>query len=142
MSQAQQGNSVKVHYTGKFEDGTTFDSSRGRDPLELTLGAGDVIPGFETSIVGMQAGETKEIRLEPHEAYGERQEELLQSVERSQIPPDLELEVGRQLQVTTQEGDITVVTIADLSDEAVTLDGNHPLAGRNLVFEIELVQIS
>lgn len=102
MSQAQRGSKVKVHYTGKLEDGTTFDSSRGSEPLELTIGESGVIPGFEESIIGMTVGDSKEIRLEPADAYGDHQDQLVQQVERSQIPTELELEVGRQLQVTTE----------------------------------------
>ncbi|HMB67778.1 MAG TPA: peptidylprolyl isomerase [bacterium] len=142
MSQAQNGSTVKVHYTGTLKDGTQFDSSRGREPLELTLGEGAVIPGFESAIVGMAEGETKEITLEPGDAYGDRHEQLVQTIDREQIPPELELEPGQQLQVKSQEGNVVVVTVAEVAEDAVTLDGNHPLAGKTLNFEIEMVEVS
>lgn len=142
MSQAQNGSTVKVHYTGTLEDGTQFDSSHGRDPLELTIGEGTVIPGFEASIVGMEPGDTKQVKLEPHEAYGDRHEQLVQTIQRSQIPPELELQVGQQLQAKGPDGNVVVVTVSDLADDTVTLDGNHPLAGKTLNFEIEMVEVS
>jgi peptidylprolyl isomerase len=142
MSQAQNGSTVKVHYTGTLQDGTQFDTSRGREPLELTLGEGAVIPGFESAIVGMAEGDTKSVTLEPGEAYGDRHEQLVQTIDRGQIPPELELQEGQQLQVKSQEGNVVVVTVAELAEDSVTLDGNHPLAGKTLNFEIEMVEVS
>jgi peptidylprolyl isomerase len=141
MSQAQSGSTVKVHYTGTLEDGTQFDTSHGREPLELTVGEGSVIPGFESAIVGMAAGDTKEVTLEPGDAYGDRHDQLVQTIGREQIPPELELEVGQQLQVKAPDGNVVVVTVADVADDSVTLDGNHPLAGKTLNFEIQLVEV-
>ncbi len=140
MAKAQEGNKVKIHYTGKYEDGTVFDSSREREPLEFTIGDGSTIAGFEESASGMAVGETKSVTLAPEKAFGEHEEGMVQTVERSQLPDDLELEVGIGLEVTSPEGQTYMVRIVKLDDESVTLDGNHPLAGETLNFDIELVE--
>lgn len=142
MVTAQPGDRVKVHYTGTFDDGSQFDSSQGREPLEFALGEGAVIPGFDQAIQGMQVGERKQVRIEASEAYGDYDEEQCVTVERAMLPAELELEVGIQLQAQTAEGIPLVVTVAELGEGTVTLDGNHPLAGQALNFALELVEIA
>lgn len=140
MARAKEGDTVRVHYTGKLDDGSVFDSSQGRDPLEFTLGGGQVIPGFEQAILGMQPGESKTVTIESGEAYGARREELTLQVGRNQLPPDMEPQVGQRLQM--QQGEQTVVVrITGVDAETVTLDANHPLAGQDLTFELELVEV-
>jgi peptidylprolyl isomerase len=141
MTQAQTGNQVKVHYTGRLDNGQVFDSSAERDPLEFTLGQGQLIPGFETAVTGMQVGDTKTVTISAEDAYGNRQEDLLFTVDREQLPEHIQPEVGQQLQVS-QEGQTTVVTISDLTDTQLTLDANHPLAGENLTFDLEMVEVA
>lgn len=140
MAQAKSGDLVAVHYTGKFTDGSVFDSSQGGEPLRFTLGAQEVIPGFDEAVLGMSPGESKTQNIPVDQAYGPRNDEMVISVDRSEFPADLEIEVGRQLKLT-EEGQTMMVTIADVQPNSVTLDANHPLAGRDLVFEIELVEI-
>jgi peptidylprolyl isomerase len=140
MAQANSGTTVRVHYTGKLDDGQVFDSSRQREPLEFTLGGGQVIPGFDQAVAGMEPGEAKTVTIPADEAYGGRSEELFLRVERDRLPPDLEPEVGQQLQMN-QGGQVAIVTVAEVADDAVTLDANHPLAGKDLTFELELVEI-
>jgi peptidylprolyl isomerase len=141
MSTAKQGDSVQIHYTGKLDDGTVFDSSEGREPLNITLGEGEVIPGFERAAVGMEVGETKEARLDVDEAYGERRDDLLLDVPREQLPDDLDVEVGTPLQLQQPDGRAVPVTVTALDEQQVTLDANHPLAGQPLTFEMTLVDI-
>lgn len=140
MSEAKTGDTVKVHYTGKLEDGTVFDSSRDRDPLEFTLGQGQVIPGFEQAVEGMEAGESKSASIPADEAYGERRDEMVIDVGLEEFPDDIEPSVGQQLQLRQGESTMTVRVTA-LDDESVTLDANHPLAGEDLTFDIELVDV-
>lgn len=140
MTQARQGNTVRVHYTGTLSDGTVFDSSRGRTPLEFTLGTGQVIPGFESAIEGMQPGEEREVTIPAVDAYGPRREELLLAVPRDQFPPNIAPEVGQQLQMSSGD-QRQIVTVREVSDDAVTLDANHPLAGEDLTFALELVEV-
>jgi FKBP-type peptidyl-prolyl cis-trans isomerase 2 len=140
MSQAKNGDTVRLHYTGRLDDGSVFDSSRDRDPLEFTIGEGQVIPGFEAAVNGMAPGEEKQVTIPSDEAYGPRRDDLLMPVSRSQIPEHIEPTVGQQLQMS-QGGQTFVVRIADISDEAVVLDANHPLAGMDLTFDLELVEI-
>jgi len=141
MSTAKQGDSIQIHYTGKLDDGTVFDSSEGREPLNITLGEGEVIPGFERAAVGMEVGETKETRLGVDEAYGERRDDLLLEVPREQLPDELEVEVGTPLQLQQPDGRAVPVTVTALDEQQVTLDANHPLAGQPLTFEMTLVDI-
>lgn len=141
MTQATAGNTVRVHYTGRLNDGTVFDSSEGRDPLEFTLGAGQVIPGFDEAVTGMAVGDSTTVTIEPENAYGERRDEMVQEVSRSDIPSDIELALGMQLQASGPAGDV-IVTVIELSDESVKLDANHPLAGKALTFDLELVEIA
>lgn len=141
MSQAKNGDTVKVHYTGKLEDGTVFDSSQGRDPLEFKLGDDRMIPGFETAIVGMNVGDEKTIKVRSDEAYGPHREELVFEVERESLPDDLDPQVGQQLELQQPDGRSLILTVADMSDSGVTLDGNHPLAGKDLTFDVTLVSV-
>lgn len=141
MQQAKRGDKVKVHYTGSFDDGTVFDSSKGEDPLEFTIGGGQVIPGFEDAIVGMGPGDAKRERIEPDRGYGDRHEELVFTVGREQLPPGSEVEVGDMLEVGFGDGRTASVQVMNIDDESLTLDANHPLAGKTLTFELELVSI-
>ncbi|MFZ5981526.1 MAG: FKBP-type peptidyl-prolyl cis-trans isomerase [Candidatus Zixiibacteriota bacterium] len=142
MSQAQDGSKVKVHYTGKLDDGTVFDSSKGRNPFEFEIGAGAVIPGFEKGIRGMKVGETKTITIPPDEAYGHKREELIADVKKSHFPPDIIPTVGQQLQMQQSDGRPLNVMVTEINGEDVTLDANHPLAGKTLTFEVELVELA
>ena len=141
MGQAKAGDTVKVHYTGKLDDGTVFDSSLEREPLAFQLGAGQIIPGFEKAVEGMAPGEKTTTVIPAAQAYGPRQEEALVTVERSQLPPEIEPEVGQQLQMQQEGGQPLTVQIVSVDEASVTLDANHPLAGKDLAFEIELVAV-
>jgi peptidylprolyl isomerase len=141
MAQAKSGDMVSVHYTGRLDDGTVFDSSEGREPLRFEVGSGQVIAGFDEAITGMGEGETKTVRIPSEEAYGERRDELMLEVERSAFPPTIEPEVGQRLQMSQGPGQAAVVTVTDVSAESVRLDANHPLAGEALTFELKLVEI-
>jgi len=140
IGQAQPGDTVKVHYTGTLEDGTVFDSSIDREPLEFTIGEGQLIPGFEEAVVGMSQGESKTVEIPADEAYPYH-EELVFVVERDQLSPDLQPEVGQQLQFQQEDGTIVTLKVIDISELSVTLDANHPLAGKDLTFDIQLVEI-
>ncbi len=142
MSQAKSGDTVKVHYTGTLADGSQFDSSQGRDPLEFTLGAGNVIPGFDQGVTGMAVGETKMIHIPVAEAYGPRHDHLTQDVPRSAMPADVELEPGMVLHAQGPEGQTLNFTVVEFDDQSVKVDGNHPLAGKDLTFALELVSIA
>jgi peptidylprolyl isomerase len=142
MSIAETGNTVKVHYTGRLDDDTQFDSSAGRDPLEFTLGTGQVIPGFEEAVTGMDIGDTKTVTIPADQAYGPHQAELVLVVERSQVPTHINPEVGQQLEIHQQDGRAVPVVITEVTDENVSLDANHPLAGKDLIFDLELVEIA
>ncbi len=141
MSQAKQGDTVRVHYTGKLKDGKVFDSSRQRDPLELTLGAGQVIPGFERAIEGMTPGDSKSVDVPAGEAYGQRQDDKVVDFQRSALPPDTDMHVGQRVQLETRDGHAVAAVVAGVSESTVTVDVNHPLAGKDLVFDLELVEI-
>lgn len=141
MAQAQSGDIVRVHYRGTLADGTEFDSSHGREPLEFQVGSGQVIPGFERQVEGMAVGEVAVVTIPASEAYGPRDERQIQEIPRSALPADLILEVGTGLTATTREGREIPLTVIGLTDDTVTVDGNHPLAGRDLTFELELVEI-
>ena len=141
MSQAKSGDTVKIHYTGTLDDGTRFDSSAGRDPLEFELGGGQVIPGFDNAVEGMAVGESKSVRIEAEQAYGPRHDQLMQQVPRSALPDDLEPEVGMALQSQGPDGQAMVLMVAAVDDDNITVDANHPLAGQALNFDIELVEI-
>ncbi len=143
MAQAKSGDTVQVHYTGRLEDGSVFDSSDGRDPLEFQLGSGMVIPGFDQGLTGMSVGEKKTIHIPAEEAYGPVNEEMILQIERSQIPPDLPLELGMQLNMHQDgNGQVVPVKVVEVTDESVTLDANHELAGKDLIFDLELVGVN
>lgn len=137
----ENGKTVKIHYTGTLDDGTQFDSSAGRDPLEFEMGAGMVIPGFEKGVAGMDVGEKKTIHIPAAEAYGERREDLVMQFERTQLPDDLEPEVGMGLQMQGPQGQPVPVTVTEVGEENITIDANHQLAGQNLNFDLELVEV-
>ena len=141
MSHAKSGDTVEIHYTGTLDDGTQFDSSKGRDPLEFEVGSGQVIPGFDKAVEGMAVGDSKSVRLEADEAYGERHEQLVQEVERSMLPDDVNPETGMALQSSSPDGRVTQFVITAVTEETITVDANHPLAGQALSFDIELVGI-
>jgi FKBP-type peptidyl-prolyl cis-trans isomerase 2 len=141
MTQAKPGDKVRLHYTGTLEDGTTFDSSAGRDPLEFTVGAGEIIPGLDREVEGMAVGETKQVDVAPGDAYGEHDPARQQTVPRDQIPGHIPTDVGTQLQLQTPDGQAVPVVVTEATDEEVTLDANHPLAGKTLKFDVELVEI-
>ena len=141
MSVAKKGDNVSIHYTGKLTDGTVFDSSAGREPLQFTIGSGMVIPGFDAAVQGMQIGDTKNVTIPCAEAYGERNDEMVIEVPRSQVPPDLDPQIDQKLQMGGPNGEMVVVTVTGLTDEVITLDANPPLAGKDLIFDLELVAI-
>ena len=142
MAQAKDGATVKVHYKGSLSDGTVFDSSEDREPLEFQIGSQQIIPGFENNVKGMEVGETKTFTVSPEEAYGDRNEQMLVDVEREQLPPEIEPEEGMMLQVRGQDGSVSNVVVSEVSDDKVTLDANHPLAGKDLTFEVKLEDIN
>lgn len=137
---AKRGDTVRVHYTGTLKDGTQFDSSRGREPLEFTIGGGRVIAGFDAAVTGMEVGESRTVTIPSAEAYGDRHEAMLLRVPRGQVPTTVEPRVGQQLQVG-RGGDSVPVTVREVTPEHVVLDANHPLAGEDLTFALELVSV-
>jgi peptidylprolyl isomerase len=141
MQQAQNGDKVKVHYHGKLRSGETFDSSQGREPLEFTLGSGQVIKGFDEGVKGMQVGDKKTVEIPVADAYGEKNEEMLIEFPKNQFPPELNPEVGMQLMMNNGQGQQFPVNIVEVKEESVVLDANHPLAGQDLIFDLELVEI-
>ncbi len=141
MSHAKSGDTVKIHYTGTLDDGTQFDSSAGRDPLEFEVGSGQVISGFDKAVEGMAVGDSKNVRLEPDEAYGPRHEQLVQEVDRSMLPDDLDPREGMALQSSSPDGQVMQFMVTAVSEQSITVDANHPLAGQALSFDIELVDI-
>lgn len=138
---AQDGDQVQVHYTGRLADGSEFDTSRGNDPLAFVVGAGEVIAGFDAAVRGLAPGASRTVTIPADEAYGPVQEEMIVQVPRSELPADLAVEVGQQLTVTQEDGDSFEVRVTALTNGIVTLDANHPLAGQDLTFDIELVAI-
>lgn len=141
MAHVKQGDKVRLHYTGKLRNGSTFDSSRETGPLEFRVGEGEVIPGFERAVVGMETGESKTVEIAAADAYGERNESLISEVPRSDIPAEVEVSTGEQLQASLPDGRTILVTVRDVDDEVVRLDANHPLAGEDLIFDIEIVEV-
>ena len=139
---ATSGDTVRVHYTGTLSDGTEFDSSRGRDPLEFTLGAGQVVPGFDKAVSGMEVGETKTVTIPAKEAYGEVDPEQTVTLGRDQLPADADVSVGDRLQMGLGDGQVILVTVTEIGDGTVTLDANHALAGEDLTFEITLDSVA
>jgi peptidylprolyl isomerase len=141
MVKAKNGDTVTVHYTGRLEDGTVFDSSANRDPLEFTLGEGLLIPGFEQAVLGMSPGESKTAEVSADQAYGPHREEMVVEIDRQEFPPHFQPEVGQQLQIPQSEGQVARLIVTAVSEQKVTLDANHPLSGRDLTFDIQLVEI-
>lgn len=136
----KQGNTVKVHYTGKLEDNMVFDSSQGRDPLQFQIGSQQVIEGFESALIGLNVGDKKTINIPSDKAYGEVRSELIQQIPRTQVPSDVQ--VGAQLQGMDGTGQPFTVTVTEVNESSVTIDANHPLAGKNLIFDIEVVEVA
>ncbi|MAC96234.1 MAG: peptidylprolyl isomerase [Flavobacteriales bacterium] len=143
MSKAEKGSTVKVHYTGTLtdENNTMFDSSREREPLEFTVGAGQMIQGFDNAVEGMAVGDSKKVTIPMDEAYGPRRDEAMLTVSKTQLPQGMEPQVGMQLEATQEDGRKQLLVVADVKEEDVVLDANHPLAGKDLVFDIELVEV-
>lgn len=140
--EAKVGDIVTVHYTGTLDDGSVFDSSIGREPLQFTLGEGQMIPGFEQAVIGMELGETKTVTIPADQAYGPYYEEQVFVINRDQLPAGMEPEVGQKLQMQSATGQIRIVTVKEVSETNVKLDANHELAGKDLTFEIQLIEIS
>lgn len=142
MSQAKKGDKVRVHYTGKLHDGTVFDSSVSREPLEFELGAGMMIAGFDAAVNGMSVGDKKVVDIPAKDAYGEKNQEMIVTVPKSQLPPDLKPEVGQQLGMQQPNGQSVPVIVTKVGESDVEIDANHPLSGKDLIFEIELMEIA
>lgn len=141
MQQVKSGDKVKVHYHGKLRSGETFDSSQGREPLEFTVGSGQVIKGFDQGVMGMQVGDKRTVEIPVQDAYGAKQDEMIIEFPRNQFPPDMKPEAGMQLMMNNGAGQSFPVTVTEVKEESVILDANHPLAGQDLIFDIELVEI-
>lgn len=141
MQQVKSGDKVKVHYHGKLRSGETFDSSQGREPLEFTVGSGQVIKGFDQGVMGMQVGDKRTVEIAVQDAYGVKQDEMIIEFPRNQFPPDMKPEAGMQLMMNNGAGQSFPVTVTEVKEESVILDANHPLAGQDLIFDIELVEI-
>ena len=141
MNDVKPGDTVRIHYTGTLSDGTTFDSSQGREPLQFTVGSGQIIPGLDRAIPGMNVGETRAVTVPAAEAYGDRNPDGGQSVPRAPVPDHIPRDPGTQLQVQTGDGRTLPVTVTEVTADEVVLDANHPLAGKDLTFEVELVEI-
>ncbi len=142
MTQAKSGDTVRIHYTGTLLDGSTFDSSEGREPLEFVVGSGQIIPGLDTAIPGLTVGDKKEVNVPCQEAYGPINPEMRQAIPREGIPDEVPLEIGIQLQMQSPDGQVLPVTVVELDEATVTLDANHPLAGQDLIFNIEVTSIN
>ncbi|MFO7904972.1 MAG: FKBP-type peptidyl-prolyl cis-trans isomerase [Planctomycetota bacterium] len=141
MTKAEDSKKVRVHYTGSLDDGTVFDSSQERDPLEFTIGSNEIIPAVENAVKGMEEGEEKQVKVPPTEAYGERNEQAIMEVSKSQLPSDVDVKVGTVLQGSTQDGDTMRLQVTEVNEDSVTVDANHPLAGQNLNFDLKLVEV-
>ena len=141
MAQPKEGDKVKVHYTGKYEDDEVFDSSENRHPLEFTIGSGSVVSGFEKGVMGMEVGEKKTITIPPEEAYGAIRKELVRTFEKSRLPKDILPWVGKKLRIPRKEGGVINAVVAAMDEDTVTLDANHALAGKTLIFDLQLVEI-
>lgn len=141
MAQVKQGDEVKVHYTGKLDDGSVFDSSKDREPLQFKIGEGKLIPGFENGVIGMEVGQTKEVKIEAEKAYGPIRKEMIFDVKRSEFPADTEPKIGMQFQMQDKSGRTFVVIVDKIVEDTITLNANHPLAGKDLTFELTLEEI-
>lgn len=141
MTIAATGDIVRIHYSGRLVDGTQFDSSEGRAPLEFTLGGGQVIRGLEAHVTGMETGAKSTVTIPVDEAYGPRRDEAIQQLDRAKVPQGIDLQIGTQLQARTSDGGMLPITVVGMDDTSVTVDANHPLAGQDLVFDVELVEV-
>jgi peptidylprolyl isomerase len=141
MAVAKKGDNVKVHYTGRLEDGTVFDTSAERGPYEFTIGQSKIVPGFAEAVIGMKPGQSKTVEIPAKKAYGLRRKDMIAVIERSKLPAQLNPEVGQRLRIDQADGQKIPATVTEVSDSTVTLDANHPLAGKDLVFDIELLEI-
>lgn len=141
MAQVKSGDKVRVHYHGRLRSGETFDSSEGREPLEFTVGGGQVIRGFDQGVMGMEQGDKRTVEIGVGDAYGDKREDMMLEFPKSQFPEDMKPEVGMQLGLSDQSGQTHMVRVAEIKEESVILDANHPLAGEDLIFDIELVEI-
>jgi len=141
MTQANSGNTVALHYTGTLSDGSVFDSSEGRDPLSFTLGEGQIIPGLEAAVEGMTEGEEKTVTVACDQAYGDRDPNAMQQIPRDQIPADIPTDPGTQLQMQAPNGQAIPVVVTEADESTVTLDANHPLAGKDLTFAVKVVSV-
>ena len=142
MTQVKPADTVRIHYTGTLSDGATFDSSEGRDPLEFVVGSGQIIPGLDVALPGMSVGDRKVVEVPADQAYGQPDPNARQAVPRAEIPDHIPLDLGTQLQVQTPQGQAMAVTVVEVTETEVTLDANHPLAGKDLTFALELVSIA
>jgi peptidylprolyl isomerase len=142
MAPVKQGDTIQVNYTGKLQDGTIFDSSLGRHPLQFTLGKGTLIAGFEKAVIGMNAGEKKTVVIPFAEGYGPRQQNAVVEIERKSMPGNFDAAIGQRLELTQEDDSTVLVTVAGLTETHITLDANHPLAGKDLTFEIEVMSIA
>jgi len=142
MAKVKYGDVVRVQYTGSLEDGTVFSKTKEQEPLEFTLGKGQIIPGLENAIVGMELDELKTIKVNAEDAFGPRLDELVITVDRNKLPEDLKFEIGDRLKVPREDGQTTSVKVTSISERNVTLDANHPLSGKNLIFDIKLLEIN
>jgi len=142
MTQAKPGDTLHLHYKGSLDDGTVFDSSEGRGPLTFELGSGQIIPGLDAGVAGMEVGEKRTVRIEAADAYGEHYPDRVQAVDRASVPDHIPTDPGTQLQVQTQDGQSLNVVVVDVTDDQIILDANHPLAGKALTFDVELVEIA
>lgn len=141
MTQAKQGDTVKIHYTGRLTDGTQFDSSEGREPLEFQVGSGQIISGLDTQVEGMDEGDKATVTIPADDAYGPHRPEGVQTLPRERVPEGVDLSLGARLQATSADGQQMTLTVVDVNDAEVTVDANHPLAGKDLVFDVELVKV-
>jgi FKBP-type peptidyl-prolyl cis-trans isomerase 2 len=141
MTQAKNGDTVKVHYTGTLDDGTEFDTSLDRTPLEFTIGAGQLIPGFEEAVIGMIPGESKTTKIPSDQAYGPYHEEMVLVVERDRFPAQFDPQIGEEYEIRQPDDQTVGVRVTEISNSSITLDANHPLAGENLIFDIQLLEI-
>lgn len=142
MPQVKEGDTVKIHYTGKFDDGTVFDASQENEPLEFVVGEGQVITGVEEAVIGMNPNENKTAQIPPDKAYGQYHEDMVIEVEKDKFPEHIQPEPGLELELKQEDGESVYVTVTNVTEDEVTLDANHPLAGKNLTFEIELLEIA
>jgi FKBP-type peptidyl-prolyl cis-trans isomerase 2 len=141
MAEAKQGDTVQLHYMGKLQDGTVFDSSRERHPLQFTIGKGQVIAGFEQAVIGMKIGEHKTARIPMEQAYGPHRDDMVVTMDRSKLPQGMNPKIGQRLEITQVDDQTSLVTVTEVTESTLTLDANHPLAGKELTFDLELVGI-